>query len=144
MNLFFYGTLRAEQVRSAVLGAHAALLQLEPATLSGYEVRRVDGALYPMICPASDDADALVEGLVVRHPSEAVIALLDRFEGVHYHRKIVDINVASGSKKAEIYCPDDSLIPAEIWVFEDWMKTAMDDFFADEFSKDGVQPPRAG
>ena len=52
---------------------------------------------------------------------------------------IVDLTV-----KAEIYCPDDSLISAEIWVFEHWMKTAMDDFFADEFSKDGVQPPRAG
>ena len=41
----FYGTLRAAEVRKAVLGADLQPAQLQQAELNGYEVRRVDGAL---------------------------------------------------------------------------------------------------
>ena len=68
MNLFFYGTLKAEQVRQAVLGTHHATLRIAPATLTGYEVRQVAGALYPMIV-ASDHAN-IVSGLILSVDSD--------------------------------------------------------------------------
>lgn len=144
MNLFFYGTLRIEQVRKAVLGDLAAQCRLEPATLSGYEVRRVTGALYPMLCKADSTPNSPIQGLVLHAPSLEMIELLDKFEGSHYHRIAVEIGIQSRSEYAEIYWPNAHLKPAELWVLEEWMENHMESFFENEFSTDGVHPPQTG
>lgn len=141
MDLFFYGTLRAEQVRTAVLGDHAQHITLCAASLVGYEVRRVTGALYPMICRAESGQEACIEGLVLQQPSDEVVRLLDKFEGEHYRRHTVDVTVSTIVQEAQIYWPDSYLVPAEKWDFEVWKTHHMDDFFKEEFSVDGVHTP---
>ena len=140
MNLFFYGTLKAEQVRQAVLGTHHATLRIVPATLTGYEVRQVAGALYPMIV-ASDHAN-IVSGLIIYDVDSESLALLDRFEGVHYQRAQVGVMTENSEEQAEIYIPDDTMIPAGLWDFDSWVNQDMARFFAEDFAPEGVARPR--
>ena len=139
MNLFFYGTLRAEQVRQAVLGPHHAELKIGNARLAGYEVRQVSGALYPMIVQADDQQ--IVSGLIVYDVQLDVLALLDRFEGVHYHRKQVTVETENGHQQAEIYCPDSEMQPAGLWDFDSWVIQDMPQFFEQDFAPEGVATP---
>ena len=140
MNLFFYGTLKAEQVRQAVLGTHHATLRIAPATLTGYEVRQVAGALYPMIV-VSDHAN-IVSGLIIYDVDSESLALLDRFEGVHYQRAQVGVMTENSEEQAEIYIPDDTMIPAGLWDFDSWVNQDMARFFAEDFAPEGVARPR--
>ena len=140
MNLFFYGTLKAEQVRQAVLGARHADFAIAAAQIAGYEVRQVSGALYPMIV-ASDHAKT-VSGLIMYDVDAGCVALLDRFEGEHYHRIQVAVTSGNGEEQAEIYLPDNTMTPAGLWDFDKWVRDDMERFFAEDFSAAGVARPR--
>ena len=75
--LFFYGTLRAAEVRRAVLGTDIPACLLSPARLNDFAVRRVDGALYPMLV---HNVGGRATGLVATGLSGDVVAT-DRLKG---------------------------------------------------------------
>ena len=136
--LFFYGTLRAAEVRRAVLGADIPEDRLTPASLNGYQVRRVDGALYPMLVKS---AGGRVTGMIAAGLNRDALARLDRFEGRHYSRHALSVVTDTGPVTADVYLPDEAMSAAEPWDFDIWYKRDMKSFLEREFSPAGVRPP---
>ena len=137
--LFFYGTLRAAEVREAVLGYPVPKRQLQPARLSGYQVRRVAGAFYPMLIQAV--ADAVVDGVIMTVTRRQDLDRLDRFEGADYQRVQVPAMCANGPRLVQVYQPTPHLEAAEIWDFHRWYETDLDHFLTQDFDLDGVRRP---
>jgi gamma-glutamylcyclotransferase (GGCT)/AIG2-like uncharacterized protein YtfP len=138
-SLFFYGSLRAHEVRVAVLGKDFCSEQMQDACLEGYQPRCVVGAHYPMLV---EQRGGLSIGLLVQNISDEAMRLLDDFEGVHYHRVLVDVRISGGLHRAEIYRPDATLTAGDVWHYERWRLKDMASFFADDFALSGVNVPR--
>ena len=136
--LFFYGTLRAAEIRSAVLGNDLPTGHLTDAVLENYQVRRVKGALYPLLVPAAGEKAI---GLLATNLDRLAIQMLDQFEGHHYNRSALQVYTAGGFVEAEVYLPDDTLSAAESWDFERWYKHDMTPFLKQDFRQEGVRPP---
>ena len=136
--LFFYGTLRAAEIRSAVLGYDLPTGQLTDAVLENYQVRRVKGALYPLLVPAAGEKAV---GLLATSLDRVAIQMLDQFEGNHYNRSALQVNTAAGFVEADVYLPDDTLLAAESWDFDRWYKNDMTAFLQQDFRQEGVRPP---
>jgi gamma-glutamylcyclotransferase (GGCT)/AIG2-like uncharacterized protein YtfP len=113
--LFVYGTLLAAGPRGAMLGD----LARAPATTNGTLYRMPAG--YPALVPYGDGT---VRGELVAAPSDAVLGLVDLYEGVDtggYRR--VQIEVVQGLRKllAWTYVMDQPerrggrLIPSGVW-----------------------------
>ena len=98
--LFFYGTLRAAEIRSAVLGYDLATGHLTNAVLKNYQVRRVKGALYPLLVPAAGEK---ATGLLATSLDRLAIQMLDQFEGHHYNRSALQVCTAAGFVEADVY-----------------------------------------
>ena len=136
--LFFYGTLRAAEIRSAVLGYDLPTGQLTDAVLENYQVRRVEGALYPLLVPAAGEKAI---GLLATSLDRLAIQMLDQFEGNHYNRSALQVHTAAGFVEADVYLPDDTLLAAESWDFDRWYKNDMTAFLQQDFRQEGVRPP---
>lgn len=136
--LFFYGTLRAAEIRSAVLGYDLSASHLTEAILENYQVRRVQGALYPLLIAAAGESAA---GLVATGLDRHAIQLLDQFEGQHYSRFALQVNTGAGMVKADAYLPDDTLLAGDSWDFDSWYKYDMTAFLQRDFRHEGVRTP---
>lgn len=93
-HLFVYGTLLVPAVLEAVTCRSFAA---SPAVLAGYRRCRVRGKVFPTLLP---DAEASVEGLVIRDVDAASWHLLDRYEGDLYDRVAVTVRRADGRAAA--------------------------------------------
>ena len=89
-NLFTYGTLMFPAV---VRQLARRTLPMQPATLHGFARRKLRGAGYPGITPASGGA---VAGMLVGGVSPALLARLDRWEGAEYERRLVRVETERG------------------------------------------------
>ena len=136
--MFFYGTLRAAEIRAAVLGYDLPTGHLTDAVLENYQVRRVKGALYPLLVPAAGETAI---GLLATNLDRQAIQMLDQFEGQHYNRSALQVYTAAGFVEAEMYLADNTLLAAESWDFERWYKHDMTAFLQQDFRKEGVRPP---
>ena len=136
--LFFYGTLRAAEIRSAVLGYDLPTGHLTDAVLENYQVRRVKGALYPLLVPAAGEKAI---GLLATSLDRLAVQMLDQFEGQHYNRSVLQVHTAAGFVEADVYLPDDTLLAAESWDFDRWYKNDMTAFLQQDFRQEGVRPP---
>ena len=136
--LFFYGTLRAREIRSAVLGDDLPAIRLTNAVLENYQVRRVLGTLYPMLVAV---AGKRVAGLVATGLDKQAIEMLDQFEGQNYRRSALQVQTAAGLVKADVYLPNAKLSAAEPWDFDSWYKHDMTTFLKQDFRHEGVRPP---
>ena len=136
--LFFYGSLRASEVRVALLGRDFLPEQMQDAYLNGYEPRCVVGTHYPMLV-AQDRG--LCIGLLVRGLSEQCVKVLDAFEGAHYRRSSVEVNISGGTAIAEVYLPDNTLTEGPVWHYDAWRSHGMASFFADNFERPSINAP---
>ena len=136
--LFCYGTLRAAEVRHDVLGYYLPTANLSDALLYNYQVRRVQGALYPMLVPALAEQ---VTGLVATGLNRQAIRVLDQFEGQNYSRSALQVNTAAGPLMADVYLPHNILTAAELWDFDSWYKHDITTFLQRDFRQSGVRPP---
>lgn len=85
-NLFTYGSLMYPDIwRTLVKGNYRNL----PANLSGFQRCFIRGDSYPVLVPATPFS--VLEGRVYLHLAEPDWMRLDRFEGVYYHRKSVQV-----------------------------------------------------
>lgn len=136
--LFFYGTLRAAEVRSAVLGDDLPAAHLTDAILENYQARRVQGALYPMLVATPGERAA---GLVATGLDRQALKMLDQFEGPNYSRSALRVCTSAGFVKADIYLPNHMLSAAEPWDFDSWAKHDMTAFLQQDCRYGGVRPP---
>ena len=135
--MFFYGTLRAIEVREAVLGKDIDKHKSNKAIIYKHQVYKVMNANYPLITYTNNSQDK-VEGLLVHNISEAELKKLDAFEGKNYFRAKAQVEVHGQLFNVEIYMPDKTMESDQIWDFDDWYKNNIEDFFKKEFNIDGV------
>ena len=135
--MFFYGTLRAIEVREAVLGKDIDKHKSNKAIIYKHQVYKVMNANYPLITYTNNSQDK-VEGLLVHNISEAELKKLDAFEGKNYFRAKAQVEVHGQLFNVEIYMPDKTMESDQIWDFDDWYKNNIEDFFKNEFNINGV------
>ena len=135
--MFFYGTLRAIEVREAVLGKDIDKHKSDKAIICKYQVYKVMNANYPLITYTNNSQDK-VEGLLVHNISEEELKKLDAFEGKNYFREKAQVEVHGQLFNVEIYMPNKTMGLDQIWDFDDWYKNNMEDFFKKEFNINGV------
>ena len=135
--MFFYGTLRAIEVREAVLGKDIDKHKSNKAIIYKHQVYKVMNVNYPLITYTNNSQDK-VEGLLVHNISEEELKKLDAFEGKNYFRAKAQVEVHGQLFNVEIYMPDKTMELGQIWDFEDWYKNNMEDFFKKEFNINGV------
>lgn len=135
--MFFYGTLRAIEVREAVLGKDIDKHKSNKAIIYKHQVYKVMNANYPLITYTNNSQDK-VEGLLVHNISEAELKKLDAFEGKNYFRAKAQVEVHGQLFNVEIYMPDKTMESDQIWDFDDWYKNNIEDFFKKEFNINGV------
>ena len=135
--MFFYGTLRAKEVREAVLGKDIDKHKSNKAIIYKHQVYKVMNANYPLITYTNNSQDK-VEGLLVHNISEAELKKLDAFEGKNYFRAKAQVEVHGQLFNVEIYMPDKTMESDQIWDFDDWYKNNIEDFFKNEFNINGV------
>ena len=135
--MFFYGTLRAIEVREAVLGKDIDKHKSNKAIIYKHQVYKVMNANYPLITYTNNSQDK-VEGLLVHNISEEELKKLDAFEGKNYFRAKAQVEVHGQLFNVEIYMPDKTMGLDQIWDFDDWYKNNMEDFFKKEFNINGV------
>ena len=138
-HLFFYGTLRAAEIRKKVLGYDVPEPRLLPARLQGFEVRRVSGTFYPMIVAST--SDDIVEGLVMTDIDSGDLDRLDSFEGEDYQRIHVLADVAGQPCHVQIYQASSHLVAAERWDFWHWYEHELEQFLSSDFDSGGVRKP---
>ena len=136
--MFFYGTLRAIEVREAVLGKDIDKHKSDKAIIYKHQVYKVMNANYPLITYTNNSQDK-VEGLLVHNISEEELKKLDVFEGKNYFRAKVQVEVHGQLFNVEIYMPDKTIESDQIWDFEDWYKNNIEDFFKKEFNINEVR-----
>jgi gamma-glutamylcyclotransferase (GGCT)/AIG2-like uncharacterized protein YtfP len=137
-SLFFYGTLRASEVRKAVLGEDIDYHETTNGFLTHYKVFQVKDANYPLIKFTNNEED-VVKGLLIYNISSDELNKLDKFEGINYFRQYVKINVAGKLYNSQIYIPDKNLLHSEPWDYEKWYNNDMQNFFNNEFDLNGVK-----
>ena len=135
--MFFYGTLRAIEVRKAVLGKDIDKHKSNKAIIYKHQVYKVMNANYPLITYTNNSQDK-VEGLLVHNISEAELKKLDAFEGKNYFRAKAQVEIHGQLFNVEIYMPDKTMESNQIWDFDDWYKNNIEDFFKKEFNINGV------
>jgi gamma-glutamylcyclotransferase (GGCT)/AIG2-like uncharacterized protein YtfP len=135
--MFFYGTLRAIEVREAVLGKDIDKHKSNKAIIYKHQVYKVMNANYPLITYTNNSQDK-VEGLLVHNISEEELKKLDAFEGKNYFRAKAQVEVHGQLFNVEIYMPNKTMGLDQIWDFDDWYKNNMEDFFKKEFNINGV------
>ena len=137
-SLFFYGTLKASEVRKAVLGENIEYHEATNGFLTHYKVFQVKDANYPLIKFTNNEKD-VVKGLLIYNISSDELNKLDKFEGINYFRQYVKINVAGKLYNSQIYIPDKNLLHSEPWDYEKWYNNDMQNFFNNEFDLNGVK-----
>ena len=135
-SLFFYGTLRSEEVREAVIGQKK--FNISRGILQKHKVYKVINANYPLIKFTNKKNDE-VEGILITDLTAEEIKKLDKFEGKNYFRQFVKINMKDKLYDAQIYMPQKTLIAEEPWNFDYWYKNNINDFFSKEFNLNGVK-----
>ena len=137
-SLFFYGTLKASEVRKAVLGENIEYHEATNGFLTHYKVFQVKDANYPLIKFTNNEED-VVKGLLIYNISSDELNKLDKFEGINYFRQYVKINVAGNLYDSQIYIPNKNLVHSEPWDYEKWYNNDMQSFFNNEFDLNGVK-----
>ena len=135
-SLFFYGTLRSEEVREAVIGQKK--YNISHGILQKHKVYKVKNANYPLIKFTNQKSDE-VEGILITDLTTEEIKKLDKFEGKNYFRQFVKINIKDKFYDAQIYMPHKNLIAEEPWNFDYWYENNINDFFSKEFNLNGVR-----
>lgn len=88
-NIFTYGSLMHRRVWDRVV---AEEYPARPATIRGFERRRIIGEVYPALIPGAPEST--VQGVVYLGVSATDLAALDHFEGDAYRRIEVPIDAA--------------------------------------------------
>lgn len=99
--LFAYGSLMFAPVWQRVTGLSRAGV---PASLEGFARHAVRGETYPALLA---DPDGRVDGRLYADLSDAVLAMLDRFEGPDYRRIQVSVSLTEGG----------SAVPAFVYLY---------------------------
>lgn len=115
MNLFFFGTLMDDDVRTIVCGAELAV---RPATLRGWRRPHVAGRHYPMLVA---QPGARLDGVVAEDVDDESVRRLQIYEGWEYELRPFRLETATGPLAAHVFtCPPDIAWAEPEWRLDRW------------------------
>ncbi|MDX1541809.1 MAG: gamma-glutamylcyclotransferase family protein [Geminicoccaceae bacterium] len=118
MAFFFFGTLRDPEVLALVLDRRPERHDLVRASLAGYTAVRATAQPYPLLVPA---ADASVEGLVLRCPSQRDEARITWFEEDEFQAEWRTVESAEGPLRARVFFALEPVLASGIrWDYQRW------------------------
>lgn len=120
VDFFFYGTLRDEEVRRAVLGPAAKAPVITEGRVAGYRCAPVDAGAFPALVA---EAGAEAEGILVQGVDLTAAARISLFEGEGYDYQPAPIPVVCEADELPgwVYLPTGRLaVRAGIWKIEEW------------------------
>ncbi|MEM6888273.1 MAG: NUDIX domain-containing protein [Pseudomonadota bacterium] len=116
--LFFFGTLRHQELLEAVLGQTQHLV-FSDASLPNHEVCAVEGHAFPLI---RAQAGSSASGVVARGATRTDFARLDFYEKI-FDYSLKEVSLADGSL-AQVYVPpEDRWVADGPWSIDIWKKT---------------------
>lgn len=116
--LFFFGTLRDEDVLRIVLGSGFEHTVMQPGHLNQYRLELVQDEDFPMLV---DDENGYVEGVVVSHLTESDLDRINYFEDIDYVLQPFEIQCGTVTETAHVYVATDEIQPSGIpWHYEQW------------------------
>lgn len=120
MDLFLFGTLLHVPLLEQVSGDVDVATKLSKATRQGHSVSRVAGHVFPMM---HEDANGVVNGLIVRGLDAAALARLDYYEKAFGYDR-VEFTVLDGNQtqcNVTGYLPESGRwTPDEPWDLDGW------------------------
>jgi gamma-glutamylcyclotransferase (GGCT)/AIG2-like uncharacterized protein YtfP len=128
MRFFFYGTLRDEAVREAVMGpVRARALSVVPASLAGWRCVFVHDRVYPAIIAESS---SVVAGVVAEGVDREGYRRLTDFESDEYVERTVHVTTAGGDGvDAIVYAAGPRTRLSSVpWDFDEWVRDHRDAF----------------
>ena len=122
--LFFYGSLRDEELMAIVLGRAPAPGELRPARAPGYATRRLTDEDYPVLVPAEGEA---VEGLLLSPPAPEEMDRLAFYEGAEFDFAELTVECGAGREPALYFRPTEAADAiCAPWDFQCWQARARD------------------
>lgn len=119
--LFFFGTLRDEDVLRIVLGSGFEHTVMQPGHLLGQRLELVHNEDFPMLVP---DATGFVEGVLVDHLTEVDLERINYFEDIDYVLQPFDIRCGSIVETAHVYVATDEILSSGTpWHYEEWSES---------------------
>lgn len=116
--LFFFGTLRDEDVLRIVLGSGFEHMVMQPGHLTHYRLELVQDEDFPMLVP---DDFSYVDGVVVSHLTESDLDRINYFEDIDYVLKPFEIHCGNVMETAHVYVATDEIQPSGTpWHYEEW------------------------
>lgn len=118
---FFYGSLQEPELLSIVLGRPADARALVPATLPGFEIRKVAGEAFPCLSPRTGGqaVGAIMDG-VSEDEAARIIFFEDEEE---FDLRPVTVETEDGPREARSFFPRPFLSPGGGWSFGEWQAT---------------------
>ena len=118
--LFFYGSLRDEELISIVIGR--APDGLRPARAHGYAVRRLADEDYPVLVPAEGE---VAEGLLIDPPAPQELDRLSFYEGEEFDIGELEVESPAGPERAAFFRPTGKAATTGApWSFRHWQDRA--------------------
>lgn len=115
MNLFFFGTLMDEDVRSIVCGTD---LPVRPAILRGWRRPHVAGRHYPMLV---GQPGARLDGVVAEQVDTEALRRLQIYEGWEYELRPFRLDSPQGPLAAHVFtCPPNIAWAEPEWRLDRW------------------------
>ena len=137
-DLFIYGTLRDRDVCEKVLGRPVPITDLSPAFAQDFAILKVADVSYPCLLPHEGSK---AHGALLSNLTQDDIAILDKFEGVNYHRVSVRVQCDDGFITSQYYRPNDALQTDGLWDLAQWQKDGKEAFLAQDFNHQGIRIP---
>jgi len=126
LDVFAYGTLQIAEVMEEVTGLRP---RGRPARLSGFARFRVRDDVYPGIV---ERAGAETPGLLYQGLGSSAVALLDRFEGNMYERRVLEVVREDGrAQPAAVYVvvsAAEHLLSGDPWDLEEFTRHHLSGF----------------
>jgi len=120
-NLFFYGSLRDEELLRIVLGDEEARIELRQAELADHSATWAKGHPFPMIAKISGER---ATGLLAMNLNDDQVARINFYEGgFSYDLGKTTASTDGGHVECEVYYPQVGLFErGEKWHLSDWQR----------------------
>lgn len=120
--LFVFGSLMDLDLMARVIGRDAAHVRMAPASIRGFQRRRVAGEHYPVLVPKPD---GLVDGRLVEGLTAADIDRVHFYEGDVYELVPVTATTEDGRRVTALVFLDTGAIDVshDGWDFDAWVQT---------------------
>jgi hypothetical protein len=120
MRMFFFGSLRDQDLLAVVLGRSIDDLIFTEATLLGFERRRARDEAFPIIVP---HPGGRVDGVVVDGLTAADLDRIQFYESDDYELRPFAVETPAGRVEAQVFLPTEALEDEGVtWDFEVWLE----------------------